>query len=133
MPGLRLRNNVVRRVRELAELTADDECRLLADIDCVVANPLEATRDGDLTHAPIKGLCVVHLPEHVPENLTVRAIDELVECVQPTRLLDLPRSERSERYSNHLDAALAHVHEAVDHNSLGAEVARELSQLGDGH
>jgi arsenate reductase (thioredoxin) len=42
----------VRGVRELAELAADEEGRLLPDVDRVIADPLEAAGDEEHAQAP---------------------------------------------------------------------------------
>src|SRR6266511_6057738 len=43
----------VRRVRELAELAGDEVGGLLADVDGVVADPLETARDDEHTQPPL--------------------------------------------------------------------------------
>src|SRR6185312_2649665 len=43
----------MRRVRELVELAGDEVLGLLADVDGVVADPLDAARDDDHPHPPL--------------------------------------------------------------------------------
>ena len=72
----------MRSVRELRELPGHDEGRLLADVDGVVADPLEATGNRDLPHSPLERLGVVDVAEHLVEHLAVRVVDEVVELMQ---------------------------------------------------
>ena len=121
----------MRRVRELQKLTRHEERSLFADVDGVVPDPLEAPSDGDLPHSPLERLGVVHVTEHLAEHLPVRPVDELVELVQLASLLDIALRKRGERHLDHFRRALAHVDKALHDRLLGAEVARELGQLGD--
>ncbi len=84
----------MRGVGELGELAGHEERRLLADVDRVVADALEAARDRDLAHTPLERLGVVHVTEHLVEHLPVRAVDELVELVQRAGLLHVALGER---------------------------------------
>src|SRR5207344_3173209 len=117
----------------LVELAGDQERGLLTDVDGVVAYPLEAARHGELAHAPLERLDVVDVAQDVVENLSVRAVDELVEFVQPACELEIARREGRQRDLHHLDAALTHVDESFHDDTLRAEVARELRELGDRH
>ena len=49
----------MRRVRELVELPRDEEGGLLADVDGVVADPLDAACDDDHPHPPLLGAGVL--------------------------------------------------------------------------
>src|SRR5262245_5342295 len=122
----------MRGVGELAELGRHEEGGLLTDIDGVVADPLEATRDGDLAHAPLERCGVVHVTQYLVEHLAVRAVDELVELVDAPRLRNVALGERVEGDTDHLDATLPHVDEALDDVPLRLEMAGELRELRDG-
>ena len=75
-------SRAARRVRELAELAGDEVGGLLADVDRVVADPLEAPRDDDHAQAPLPKRGVVPEREHVLDNAPVAAVDELVQVVE---------------------------------------------------
>ena len=63
-------------VGELAEQAGDDERDLLADVDGVVADPLEGAGDEDHVHRPLARVGVVAADvEGHPEDLAVEAID----------------------------------------------------------
>ena len=123
----------VRGVRELTELARDEVRGLLADVDCVVADPLEAAGDDDHPEPPLAELGVVAELEHVLHDAPVRAVDQLVqvdealgagdvafrEGVSATRIISSARRPISSKPSTSI--------------SSGFSSARELRQLGDRH
>ena len=100
---------VVRGVGELAELAGDEVCGLLADVDGVVTDPLEAARDEDHPQTPLPLLELMPHVEQPVDDPAVRAVDQLVEleerlCRDPVALL-----ERAEGHADHLLGALPHL------------------------
>ena len=123
----------VRGVRELAELARHQVRRLLADVDRVVADALEAARDDDHAQAPLaQGLVAAEL-QHVRDDAAVGPVDQLVEVDQHLRARDVARGERRERDADHLLRAHGDVLEARDERLVGRQALRELRQLGDRH
>ena len=123
----------MRRVGELAELAGDEIGDLLADVDGVVADPLDATGDDEHPQTILALLGGVAEREHVVDRLAVRAVDQVVELVQRHRLLDVAVGERVERDADHLLGALAHVLERVEDAVVAdVEAAHQLRQLRDG-
>src|SRR5215208_4768928 len=78
-----------RGVGDLAELTRDEVCGLLADVHRVVANPLEAARDGDHAQAPLETLGIGAEREHLADDAPVRAVDQLVQLDERFGGLDI--------------------------------------------
>src|SRR5215211_4161864 len=66
------------RVRELAKQPRDDERDLLADVDRVVADPLERARDEHHRHRPFAAIGVRPDLDRPAEALAVEAVDPLV-------------------------------------------------------
>src|SRR5215203_1616379 len=75
----------VRGVRELAELARDEVGGLLADVDGVVADPLEAARDEDHPKPPLPRLLVAADLEQAVDDAAVGAVDQLVQVEQRLR------------------------------------------------
>ena len=71
-----------RRVGELAELAGDEVRGLLADVDRVVADPLEAAGDEDHPEPPLAHLDVLADLEQPVDDAPVGAVDQLVELEQ---------------------------------------------------
>src|SRR5438132_11725083 len=67
------------RIGELAKLARDQVRRLLADVHGVVADPLEAARDGEHAEPPLELLWIPSELEHVLDCAAVCTIDQLVE------------------------------------------------------
>ena len=121
----------MRGVRELAELARHQVGRLLADVDRVVADALEAARDDDHAQAPLaQGLVAAEL-QHMRDDAAVGPVDQLVEVDQHLRARDVARGERGERDADHLLGAHRDVLEARHERVVGGQVLRELRQLGD--
>ena len=129
----RRRAVVVRRVGELAELAADEERRLLADVDRVVADPLEAARDDDHAQAPLAEGGVAAQREDVADDAPVGAVDQLVEVDERLGPRGVAVAERVERDADHLLGPLAHLLEALEERLVVRDVLHELGQLGDRH
>ena len=75
----------MRRVRELAELPRDEVRGLLADVDGVVADPLEAARDEDHPQPPLTLLQLVPDVKQAVNNPAVGPVDQLVQLEQRLR------------------------------------------------
>ena len=98
-----------RGVGELAELAGHEVRDLLADVDGVVADPLDAARDDEHPQAVLALLRRVAEREDVLGRVPVRAVDQLVQLDERLRLVGVARRERVERDADHLLGALAHV------------------------
>ena len=96
----------VRRVGELAELAGDEVRGLLADVDGVVADPLEAARDEDHPQPPLALLRLVPDVEQAADDAAVRAVDQLVELDERLGPLEIALRERVECDADHLLGAL---------------------------
>ena len=85
------------RVGELAELAGDEVGGLLADVDGVVADPLEAARDDQHAQAPLARASSPPMLEHLLDGAAVRAVDQLVELDERlgARRGRAPRTSRS--------------------------------------
>ena len=98
---------LVRRVRELAELAGDEEGGLLADVDGVVADALEAARDDDHAHPPLAALGVAAERDHLLDRAPVGAVDELVELDAATRARSMSRSANESSATRIISSARA--------------------------
>src|SRR5438045_9505034 len=113
-------------ISELAELPGDEEGRLLADVDGVVADPLEAAGDEDHAQPPLT-LGDVHAEvEHAFDGAAVRTIDQLVEVDERRGSLEIAPLERVERDADHLLGALPHLLERLDAPLVRLDVVAEL-------
>ena len=65
-------------VLELAEEPGDDEGDLLADVDGVVADPLERACDEHHRHRPLAGVVVIADLDREVEDLLVEIVDDVV-------------------------------------------------------
>ena len=83
----------MRGVLELAEQAGDDEGDLLADVDRVVADPLDRAGDEDHRHRPLAAVVVVADLERDPEDLLVEVVDDVVLADQVARHLDVAARE----------------------------------------
>src|SRR5579884_4013152 len=120
-------------VGELVQLAGHHVGDLLADVDGVVADPLDAAGDDEHAQAVLALLGRVAEREHVLDRVPVRAVDQLVELLQRARLLDVAVAERVERDADHLLGALAHVLDRGEDRLAGdVQVAHQLRQLGHG-
>src|SRR6476659_11185893 len=99
----------VRGVAELAELAGDEVRDLLADVDRVVADPLDTTRDDEHAQAVLALRSGVAEREHVVGRVAVRAVDQIVEVDERRRLVGVALAEGVQSHADHLLAALAHV------------------------
>ena len=81
--------------RELAELAGHEVGDLLADVDGVVADPLDAAGDDEHPQAVLALLRRVAEREHVLDRVAVRAVDQLVELDERLRLLGVARRRTS--------------------------------------
>src|SRR6266516_585573 len=104
----------VRCISELAELAGDQEGRLLADVDGVVADPLETARDEDHPQPPFPLGNVAAEVQHAPDGAAVRTIDQLVEVDERRGGLEIAPLERVECDADHLLGALPHFLERLD-------------------
>src|SRR3954469_7420272 len=93
VPRLRLPRRV-RGVGELAELARDEVRDLLADVDGVVADALDAPRHDEHSQAVLAFLRRVPEREDVLDGAAVRAVDQLVEVGERLRLLGVAPRER---------------------------------------
>ena len=109
----------MRSVSELAELAGDEVRGLLADVDGMVADPLEAARDEDHPQPPLAHLEVAAELEQAVDDSAVGAVDQLVELEQRLGCDAVPLLERAERNADHLLGALAHLLEALEQLSSG--------------
>src|ERR1700737_4345515 len=76
MPGYsRLNRAGARGVRELAKQPRHHERRLLADVDGVVADPLEAARHERHDHRPLASVGIHPDLNRHPEDVAVEAVD----------------------------------------------------------
>ena len=87
----------MRCVRELVELAGDEVLGLLADVDGVVADPLDAPRDDDHPHPPLLHSRGRGHREHLVDDGPVRPVDELVEVDEPACPVDVAGREGVER------------------------------------
>ena len=69
----------MRRVGELAELPRHEVRDPLADVDGVVADPLDRTRDQDHPQPPLAHRRIGAELQQVPDDAPVGAVDQLVE------------------------------------------------------
>src|SRR5436189_1457096 len=123
----------MRSVRELAELARDEVGGLLADVDRVIADPLERTRDEDHPEPPFALLGVRAEVEHALDRAAVGAVDQLVEVDERRGGLEIAALERVESDADHLLGPLAHLLERLDKTLVGLDVGDELRQLRDRH
>src|SRR6476659_2985957 len=79
----------VRRVLELPEQPGHDEGDLLADVDGVVADPLDRPRRQQHRHRPLAPVGVVADLERQPEAVAVEVVDDVVLANQVARHLDV--------------------------------------------
>ena len=79
----------MRGVGELVELAGDEVLDLLADVDGVVADPLDAAGDDDHPHPPLLGARGIRQREHLVGDAAVRPVDQLVEIDERARALDV--------------------------------------------
>ena len=107
--GLAVRDALIAVVGELAELAGDEVRGLLADVDGVVADPLEAARDEDHPQPPLPLLELVPDVEQPVDDPPVRAVDQLVELEQRLGRDPVALLERAERDADHLLGPLAHL------------------------
>ncbi len=119
------------RVGELAELAGDEIGGLLADVDGVVADPLEAARDEDHPQAPLPRLLVAADLEQAVDDAAIGAVDQLVEVEQRLGQLLVTGLERLDRDTDHLLGPLAHLAEAGEERVVGRQSLRQLRQLRD--
>ena len=103
-----------RGVRELAELAGDEIRGLLADVDGVVADPLEAARDEDHPQPPLPHLEIVPEIEQAVDDPPVRAVDQLVQVEERLGCDAVALLQRAERDADHLLGALSHLLEALE-------------------
>jgi len=68
----------VRGVLELPEQARDDEGGLLADVDCVVPDPLDIAAYEHHVHGPLAPVEFISELERVVEDLPVEAVDLVV-------------------------------------------------------
>ncbi len=87
----------VRRVRELPELAGDEVGSLFADVDCVVADPLETARDEDHPETPFTALLVGSEREDVVNEPPVRGVDLLVQDDELLGALEVAVAEGGDR------------------------------------
>src|SRR5581483_2712602 len=121
-------------VAELAELAGDEIGDLLADVDRVVADALDAPRDDEHAQPVLALLRRVAEREDVLGGVPVRAIDQLVQLDECLRLLVVAGRERVHRHADHLLRALTHVFDrTADRIVDDVEVAHQLRELGDRH
>src|SRR5207302_11221827 len=113
-PRLRERGLGPGSVRELAELARHEVGGLLADVDRVVADPLQAARDEEHAQAPLVRDRVPGQLEDAVDGAAVDAVDQLVELDERRRRLDVALGERLERHADHLLAAVTHLLEPLD-------------------
>ena len=110
----------MRRFGELAQLARHQVGDLLADVDGVVADPLDAAGDHEHPQTILPLVRGVAQRQDVVDRLPVRPVDQVVEPVQRLGLLHVAVGERVERDPDHLLGADAHVLE----RALEAVVAR---------
>ena len=123
----------MRGVRELAELAGDEVRGLLADVDGVISDPLQAARDDDHPQAPLADLGVGPEVEEALDDPPVRAVDQLVEVDEALGAGEVALGERPHRDSDHLLGAAAHLLEGLDERRVVLEVGGQLRQLRDRH
>src|SRR2546421_3617652 len=92
----------MRGVRELTELAGHEIRGLLADVDGVVADPLQATRDDDHPQAPLADGQIVAELEDPLDYAPVAAVDQLVQVDEGLGPLDVAGRERVHRDAEHL-------------------------------
>src|SRR5437763_5421367 len=123
--GARLR---VRRVGELAELARQQVRDLLADIDRVIADPLERPRNEHHSQTVFAHPRRLAELEDPLDDAPVRAVDELVEIDERLGALEIALDERIERHTDHLLAARAHPHNTLDEALRRADFPLPLLQ-----
>ena len=101
----------MRGVLELAEQAGDDEGGLLADVDRIVADPLDAARHEHHVHGPLALIGVVADLERAVEDLPVQPVDLVV---------------LADEVPGHVDVAALEGLPALDHllAGLGAHALR---------
>src|SRR5205085_9966952 len=86
----------VRSVRELAELARDEVRRLFADVDRVVADPLQTARDEQHPQAPLARRLVGAEAQDLVDHSAVRAVDQLVQLDEALGTREVALLERVE-------------------------------------
>src|SRR5437764_10454137 len=109
----------MRGIGELAELGGQQVSGLLADVDGVVADPLERTRDDDHPQAVLPHLRVAAELEDACDDTAVCPVDELVEIDERLGPFEVTVAERVERDPDHLLAPRTHLLEALDETGSG--------------
>src|SRR5882724_226354 len=123
----------MRGVRELAEFRGQEVCRLLPDVDSVVADALQGPGDDDHTKTVLPHRRVAAELEDALDDAPVRTVDELVEIHERFGASEVPVAEGVEGNPNHLLAARPHLLEAFDKARTGIHLGDELRELGDRH
>ncbi len=116
-----------RGVGELAELAGDEVRGLLADVDGVVADPLETARDQDHPQAPLPHLDIVAEIEQAVDDPPVRPVDQLVELQERLGGNSVSLLQRPERDADHLLGTFAHLLEALEQRRRPARVPSSAS------
>ena len=124
----------VRCVLELAKLAAHEVGRLLADVDRVVADSLEAAGHDDHEQRPLARRGVALEAGELVDDPPIRAVDQLVELDERLGRGEVPAPERVERDARHLLGPGAHLLEPLDDDlGVGPERPADLRHLGDVH
>ena len=131
------RRRRVRGVRELAEQAGHDERHLLADVDGVVADPLERARDEHHVHRPLARVGVVADLDRRAEDLAVEPVDLAVLAHEVLGQADVAPGERGlalddlrAREGAHLGERLEHLRCAPAARSRRAGSAWRCSRTG---
>src|ERR671914_923663 len=131
---LRRRELRVRGILELPEQTCDDEGGLLADVDGIVADPLDAACHQHHVHRPLARVRIVADLERQVEDLAVEPVDLVVLAHQVLCQVDVAPDEGLLALDHLLARLLAHALEVAQDPLVGGRVmARQRHQLGHVH
>src|SRR5829696_3483307 len=105
----------VRGVLELPEQAGDDEGGLLADVDCVIPDPLDVAAHEHHVHGPLAPVGLVSELERVVEDLPVEAVDLVILTNQILSHLDVAPLEGLTALGYLLAGLYAHALDEIEH------------------
>src|SRR5256885_14070372 len=96
-------------IGELAELARQEERHLLADVDGVVADPLELPGHDVHPDPPLEASRVPRQLHDLPVHSAVQIVDRVVHHGELLTELEVSPGERVDRGSHHADHDVAHL------------------------
>ena len=124
----------MRGVLELPEEPGDDEGDLLADVDRVVADPLDRPRRKQHRHRPFATVGIVADLQRQAEAVAVEVVDDVVLLHQVARHLHVAFFESPLGLADQRARLAAHAEDQLHHLLVGGRlVARQRDHLADVH